>query len=318
MSNASFEIIAKVFELIPDKKGVSSKKMIQKYPPWPALTHQQVEAAVNYLLEKGLISKYVPLNQSGIYFEISLSELGKDVRKLDGGFNEFWRQNQAVSEVNYYLKVLEYLLPFEGNGKYYRVDGLLGEFLDNTERKNVINSLIEHKYVDLRLGTGITPFVRIVASFGSEGAIYSNGPNAEFRPHEISINQKGVDYIENKRQVKKNTYNINNSQNVNLLVDSHHSTVSQNVTNNYNTDEIGQIRELVSLIRSDLQSLSNNEFKDRIESELTRIEQEAKKPAPMKLIINSALNVVYALLIEITGAAYSPIILGKLQLLMTM
>lgn len=254
MSNSRFKIISKVFELIPTKGGLSSRKLIQKYAPWPALTHQEVEAAVDYLIEKDLISISKPLNEKGIYFDIFLSETGKEVRKMDGGFDEFWRQHQEVSEVNYYLIVLEHLERFEGDGKYYRVDGLLDDYLDNSGRKSVIKGLVEQKYVDLRPGTGVVPFVRMVASFGPGGAIYNDSPRAEFKPHEIRINEKGIDYINKKRMTNKQNVQNVILQNSNFVYESPGATASINIDQKQG-EWIEMIRHIIATLKED-QSIS--------------------------------------------------------------
>lgn len=50
-----------------------------------------------------------------------------------------------------------------------------------------------------------------------------------------------------------------------------------------------------------------------MEAEIKKIETQLNKPSPIRLIVNSALQVMYELMIEAAGSAYSPIILDQLR-----
>jgi len=107
--------------------------------------------------------------------------------------------------------------------------------------------------------------------------------------------------------------NIGNSNNNLNTGDNQNSTITQKNTQNYTSNEIEKIKELVVAIKAGIDKHFDGDYKYVMEAEIRKIESQIEKPTPIKLIVNSALQVMYELMIEAAGSAYSPIILEQLR-----
>lgn len=118
--------------------------------------------------------------------------------------------------------------------------------------------------------------------------------------------------------IQGGTVNINiGDKNNNLNVGAaHNSTVTQNASQTYTENEIEKIRELVLAIKADIDKHFEGDYREVMEAEIQKVETQLNKPSPIKLIINSALKVMYELMIEAAGSAYSPIILEQIRSLL--
>lgn len=115
--------------------------------------------------------------------------------------------------------------------------------------------------------------------------------------------------------IQGETVNINiGDKNNNLNVGTaHNSSITQNANHSYTKNEIEKIRELAIAIKSDLNKHFDGDYRQVMEAEIQKVETQLSKPSPIKIIVNSALQVMYELMIEAAGSAYSPIILEQIQ-----
>lgn len=115
--------------------------------------------------------------------------------------------------------------------------------------------------------------------------------------------------------IQGDTVNINiGDKNNNLNVGSgQNSTITQNASQSYTENEIEEIRELVVAIKSGIDKHFEGDYKEVMENEIKKVETQLSKPSPIKLIVNSAFQVMYELMVEAAGSAYSPIILDQLR-----
>lgn len=114
-------------------------------------------------------------------------------------------------------------------------------------------------------------------------------------------------------QGKNVTVNFgNNNQNL-YTGEIKNSTISQNKSNNISVEEMAQIRDLVSKIKTDFDQYIHDDYREVIANQIQIINHQLDKPSPIRLIINVGLKTIYDLLVEAAGSAYSPIILDQIR-----
>lgn len=143
--------------------------------------------------------------------------------------------------------------------------------------------------------------------------------NKEFGDKDISImkdNKKVDDLFKStigSIQAENITLNLgDNNQSLNTGT-INESTVTQNQNTNLTPETLEEIRDLIGKIKADFDQHIQDDYKEPIATQIQVIESQLDKPSPIKSVINSALKVVYELMIEATGSAYSPIILEQLR-----
>lgn len=110
-----------------------------------------------------------------------------------------------------------------------------------------------------------------------------------------------------------NTFNFgNNNQSLNTG-EIKESTITQNQNTNLTPETLEEIRDLIGKIKADFEQYVQDDYKEPIATQIQVIENQLDKPSPIKSVVNSALKVVYELMIEAAGSAYSPIILEQLR-----
>lgn len=128
------------------------------------------------------------------------------------------------TESNNYIKILEYLAQFIGDGKYYQVTSIIPSLL-LSERQAIIEYLIGEGFVSKKLRTGASrPSGRrtmAVSSFEELGAAMTSLRNtkSDFVEYELMITLKGVSYLDNLRKVEiPKAINIHLERNENSIV----------------------------------------------------------------------------------------------------
>jgi hypothetical protein len=110
---------------------------------------------------------------------------------------------------------------------------------------------------------------------------------------------------------KATVYN-NESGNQIVTNGSNNNVVLGNNNNiEFNSENINSIKEILNNVQQEIISLQN-EHKNDIENEIQRVLNQLKSQQPKTTIIKSGLNLIYDLLVEVTGAGISPVILSQL------
>ena len=146
--------------------------------------------------------------------------------------------------MNNYLKILDYLKQYYGDGQYYEFEFLL-ENLDKKNIKNIAEGLNKDNLIDIDSRTGRTPF-----TISYSGDPFYKPPR--YIPFKGRLTLKGFNHLNNALEMKEKkgstTFsNINNSQ---IVVQSTNTNI--NIGNIQNQPEIIDItRKIVETLKSD-------------------------------------------------------------------
>lgn len=143
------------------------------------------------------------------------------------------------NEPNNYIKILEYLTQFIGDGKYYQVINIVPS-LFLSERRAIIEYLINEGFVNKKSRTGVyRPLPRRVISTSFEYLQESidtlRTGKRGFVEYEIMITLKGASYLEILgKSEKPNIINIHLEKNENSIVNKGDNI---NQSGSFNTSE---------------------------------------------------------------------------------
>lgn len=112
----------------------------------------------------------------------------------------------------------------------------------------------------------------------------------------------------------KNTQVANQGDGVNMNVAS-----GDNIDQTLNTKLKDNIKEFIDTLMDNLEKLElDNEDRDDILNEVARVETQVERESPKFTIINSAISTMNGILTGITANAYYPIVMGKLNSLISL
>lgn len=110
---------------------------------------------------------------------------------------------------------------------------------------------------------------------------------------------------------KATVYNNENGNQVITNGNNNNVILGNNNNIELNIEKIDSIKDTLNSLRLELSTLQN-ENKKHIENEIERVLNQLQEEKPKSTIIKSGLNLIYDLLIEVTGAGISPNILTQL------
>lgn len=155
----------------------------------------------------------------------------------------------ASEPKNNYIKILEHLKPYAGNGKFYKIDEVLPG-ATKEERKNIAEDLLKLEYVDKKPGTGqFSGFIRPFASFGDLADVRRPPyQKRTFIDHELKISLSGLKYLENTYSEKVPQFSISNNVNSQFVINSPNSSI--NIAHNQ-PEIIGIIQQIIDTLNTE-------------------------------------------------------------------
>lgn len=192
----------------------------------------------------------------------------------------------ASEPKNNYIKILEHLKPYVGNGKFYKIDEVLPD-ATKEERKNIAEDLLKWEYVDKKPGTGqFSGFRRSFASFGDLADV-RRPPSQKriFIDHELKINPNGLEYLEKTSSEKVPQFNISNNVNSPFVINSPNSSI--NVIQNQ-LEIIGIIQQIISTLNAE--KATNAAILDTTFKMFDELLEQAKSGSMNQNLLNRALS----------------------------
>lgn len=210
---------------------------------------------------------------------------------------------------NNYLKVLNYLKEFEGDGEFHEIENIFGD-VEGSVKSNIFNELYAEDFIKLIGGHPVIPTITIgkVERDGYGGRRYESktfgGLQTGYITFKAKLTFKGSKYL--KEQLEENLkYNITigNYSNANLILNSPYSNIS------YKTDIVDRAKEIIKIINSD-ESLESDIKYDAIDV-FNELINETHLGQPTNNTINRILTIGASI------ASIGSLVISLIQLLQT-
>ncbi|MBK8966888.1 MAG: hypothetical protein IPM36_09450 [Lewinellaceae bacterium] len=124
-----------------------------------------------------------------------------------------------------YIKTLEYLLQYRGDGRFYKIDEALPD-VEKIQRRIIANDLIKEGYADTKPGTGqLSPFKRQWRNLDDIADVRRPRQNRVFVEHELKITLKGIEYLRKDQGEHKDSNEFKNINDSIIFINSPNAMV---------------------------------------------------------------------------------------------
>lgn len=184
---------------------------------------------------------------------------------------------------NNYLKILYHLKQYEGDGKFYEIESLLGN-CEEQEIKEIVEELIREGLI--KCIDGVWTDLPILIGSLDRTSMYVSPDGPKYNPYKAKITFKGSKYLkEELDNIKKNNYSINIGDNstANLIIESPNSLIN-------NKQEIdNKVQEIINQLIKDntISDQRKNEAIQNFNQLKEEINQGKKDPSTIQKVLTT-------------------------------